>query len=114
MRKIAWMRGATKAFTRLPAGVREQMLEALAVAQRGGLSDTARPMKGDLRDIVEIRIGTASGAYRTMYTTQFGAFLYVVHVFQKKSTHGSETPKREIDVIRRRLKAIRAVGAQRN
>ena len=34
-----------------------------------------------------------------------GSSVYVLHAFQKKSTHGSATPKREIDLIRRRLAA---------
>jgi phage-related protein len=36
----------------------------------------------------------------------YGAFLdaiYVLHVFQKKSTKGVATPTREIDLIKRRL-----------
>jgi phage-related protein len=31
--------------------------------------------------------------------------VFVLHVFQKKSTHGMATPKADIDLIRERLKA---------
>jgi phage-related protein len=34
--------------------------------------------------------------------------VYVLHCFQKKSTKGIETPKREMDMIRERLKAAQA------
>ena len=31
--------------------------------------------------------------------------MYVLHAFQKKSKRGMETPKLEIDLVKRRLKA---------
>ena len=42
-------------------------------------------------------------AYRAMYTVGFADVVYVLHAFQKKSTKGIATPKREIDLIRKRL-----------
>ena len=36
-------------------------------------------------------------------TVKFKDAIYVLHAFQKKSTKGVATPKREIDVVRRRL-----------
>lgn len=32
-----------------------------------------------------------------------GDDIYVLHVFQKKSKHGIETPKKEIDLIKQRF-----------
>ena len=36
-----------------------------------------------------------------------GEEIWVVHAFQKKSTQGIKTPKREIDLIRDRLKSLK-------
>lgn len=36
-----------------------------------------------------------------------GDDVWVVHAFQKKSTQGVKTPKKEIDLIRSRLKRLR-------
>jgi phage-related protein len=33
-----------------------------------------------------------------MYTAKLAGVIYVLHVFQKRSTHGVATPKREIAV----------------
>ncbi|MYA99546.1 hypothetical protein F4X90_07700 [Candidatus Poribacteria bacterium] len=41
--------------------------------------------------------------YRAVYTVKLGQSLYVLHCFQKKSKRGIRTPKKEIDLIRRRL-----------
>lgn len=41
--------------------------------------------------------------YRAVYVVNLGDMIYVLHCFQKKSTQGIKTPKKEIDLIRRRL-----------
>ena len=46
-------------------------------------------------------------AFRVVYAVQLGDELWVVHAFQKKSTHGIETPKHEIDLIKNRLKRLK-------
>lgn len=43
--------------------------------------------------------------FRTVYTVRFAGAVYVLHAFQKKARKGVQTPKREIEMIRRRLKA---------
>ena len=39
---------------------------------------------------------------RPVYTARLRGAIYVLHVFQKKSTHGIATPRRILDVIRQR------------
>ena len=53
---------------------------------------------------MQIRSDYASNTYRAVYTTKIGDTIYVLHAFEKKSKRGIETPKREIDQIKRRLK----------
>ena len=40
-----------------------------------------------------------------MYAVRFKAAIYVLHAFQKKAKQGIATPKQELDLVRRRLKA---------
>ena len=54
--------------------------------------------------MVEIVENTADSTYRAVYTVRFGATVYVLHCFQKKSTRGITTPKPDLDLIRQRLK----------
>jgi phage-related protein len=42
--------------------------------------------------------------YRTVYTVRLEGVLYILHVFQKKSTKGIATPQRHLDLVRRRLR----------
>ncbi len=42
-----------------------------------------------------------------MYAVRVGENLYVLHAFQKKSKKGIATPKPDIELIKRRLKAVK-------
>lgn len=46
-------------------------------------------------------------AFRVIYALQIGEEIWVVHAFQKKSTQGIKTPKREIDLVKERLKRLK-------
>ena len=48
-----------------------------------------------------------TGAYRTVYALQLGERLWVLHAFQKKAKQGIKTPKKDIDLIRERLKRLK-------
>jgi phage-related protein len=50
----------------------------------------------------------ARNAYRAVYTVRFAGAVYILHCFEKKSKRGIETPKREMDLIRARLKEAEA------
>ena len=42
-----------------------------------------------------------------IYAVQLAEEIWVIHAFQKKSTQGFKTPKREIDLIKDRLKRLK-------
>ena len=53
--------------------------------------------------VLEIVASHHGNAWRAVYTVGFQDAIYVLHVFQKKSTKGVVTPTREIDLIKQRL-----------
>ena len=73
----------------------------------GGKADIAKPMKGLGSGVFEIALPYRGNAFRVVYAVQIGADLWVVHVFQKKSTQGIKTPKHEIDLINDRIKRLK-------
>ena len=78
---------------------------ALYHAQIGLVHPDAKPLKGfGSAGILEIVEDWRGSAYRAVYTVRFENVVYVLHCFQKKSKHGAKTPKRELDLIRERLK----------
>ena len=84
---------------------------AIRTAQQGGKSDLATPMRGDLRDVTEVRDDDEAGTYRLMYTTKIGGNLFILDFFRKKSKSGAATPQADLNRIRMRLKKAREIYA---
>jgi phage-related protein len=93
----------------LPAKVRVSFGHAIYEAQCGGEAPSAKALRGfGGRGILEIVEDFDGNTYRAVYTVRFFGAVYVLHVFQKKSKRGIETPKTEIELIRRRLLTAQA------
>lgn len=108
-RSVSWIGAARKAFVAFPAGAQSICLSALTIAAEGGKADVARPMKGLGMGVYEIALSYRGNAFRVVYAVQLGADIWVVHAFQKKSTHGIKTPKHEIDLVKDRIKRLKEV-----
>ena len=106
-RPVSWIRAALRDFETFPAGAQSICLAALTIAAEGGKADIAKPLKGLGSGVFEIALPFRGGAFRVIYGVQIGEEIWVVHAFQKKSVRGVETPQREIDVVRRRLKRLK-------
>lgn len=106
-RDVDWIKAAQRDFQKFPAKVREHIATALNFAAHGQIPDTAKPMKGLGSGVFEIALRHQGDAYRTVYAVQIGDSIWVVHAFQKKSTKGIATPKKEIDLVKSRLKQLR-------
>lgn len=103
---VEWLGSSYKDFVAFPDAVQDAMGYALYVAQTGGMPDRAKPLKGfGGAGVVELMEDHGSGTYRAVYTVRFANAIYVLHAFQKKSRSGIATPKEDIDLIKRRLKA---------
>ncbi len=78
---------------------------ALFVAQLGDKPPNAKPLRGyhgaGILDLVEDFDGDT---YRVVNTVRFADAVYVLHCFQKKSTRGSATSRRDLDLIEARLR----------
>jgi phage-related protein len=98
-----------KAFEEFPVGAQSICLTALTIAAEGGKADIAKPMHGLGSGVFEIALPFRGDAYRVVYAVQLADELWVVHAFQKKSTQAIKTPKREIDLIKDRLRGLREV-----
>lgn len=46
-------------------------------------------------------------AFRVVYAVQLADEIWVIHAFQKKSKQGIKTPKRDIDLVKDRLKRLK-------
>ena len=108
-RPVSWLTPARKAFEEFPEDAREIIVDALSVAAESGKAGIAKPMKGLGSGVFEIALPYRGNAFRVVYAVQLGEDLWVVHVFQKKSTQGIKTPKHEIDLVKDRLKRLKEI-----
>jgi phage-related protein len=106
-RPVSWIKAALKEFETFPQGARSICLAALTIAAEGGKADIAKPMHGVGSGVFEIALPFRGDAYRVVYAVQLAEEIWVVHAFQKRSTQGIKTPKREVDMTKDRLKRLK-------
>ena len=112
MKDVTWIGDSREQVRRFPKTVRRTGGEALRFARRGAKHPKAKPMRGIGSGVWEIVAYYDTDTYRAVYTVKIGEKIYVLHAFQKKSTRGIRTPKREIDLIKQRLKIAQQLEAK--
>jgi phage-related protein len=105
MKPLRWIASAKDDLSAMPTEVRRAVGYALFAAQQGEKHDDAKVLKGfGDAAVLEIIARHDGETFRAVYTVRFGEMVYVLHVFQKKSKRGIATPKKELELIRKRLK----------
>jgi phage-related protein len=104
LKPVRWIGRSLADLRASPRAVRIDIGHALFAAQEGKTDPAAKPLKGfGGASVVEIVVSHHGNAWRAVYTVRFVDAIYVLHVFQKKSTKGIATPTRVIDLIKQRL-----------
>ncbi len=107
LKPLYWVGSAKRDLLKMPDEVITTFGYALHLAQEGKKHAQAKPLKGfygaGVLEIVEDHVGDT---YRAIYTVKNPDGVYVLHCFQKKSTQGIATPKRELDLLAERLKLV--------
>ncbi len=103
-KSLVWIASSRRDMRALPKEVRRTFGVALFAVQTGETPPIAKPLRGfGGAGVLELIEDDAGGTYRAVYTVRYITAIYVLHVFQKKSKRGRETPRQEIDLIRQRL-----------
>lgn len=104
-KQLVWVGSSRRDLREFPPAVRRTFGVALFAVQLGETPPDAKPLRGfggaGVLELIEDHKGST---YRAVYTVRFATRIYVLHAFQKKSKRGIATPKREIELIRERLK----------
>ena len=105
MKEISWVGDSREKLRNFPQSARRTIGEALSFVQEARQRHpNAKPLRGIGSGVWEIVARYDTNTYRAVYTVNIGERIYVLHAFQKKSSRGIRTPKREIDLIKQRLK----------
>lgn len=110
IKELEWIGSSRKDMQALPLPVKRVFGVALYAAQLGDKPPEAKVLKSfDGAGVLELVEDHRGDTYRAVYSVRFALKVYVLHVFQKKAKYGIATPKRELDLIRERLKRAEAL-----
>ena len=104
LKPVRWAGSPRRDVKSFPQPVQLEIGHALYAAQKGETDPAAKPLKGfGGRGVLEIVTALRGDTWRSIYTIRFAGAVYVLHAFQKKSKSGIATPKKEMDLVRRRM-----------
>src|ERR1017187_9469462 len=93
LKPVRWIGPSLRDLRSFPRQVRIDIGHALFAAQEGKTDPAAKLLKGfGGASVIEIVASHHGNAWRAIYTVRFRDPIYVLHVFQKKSTKGIATP----------------------
>jgi phage-related protein len=107
-RPLYWEGSSKKDFKEFPIPIQKDMGVALFVVQLGGTPESAKPWKGNGSGVYELVDDYRGDTFRAVYTVRMGDAVHVLHAFQKKSKSGIATPRPDVELIEKRLKAVLA------
>lgn len=109
LRPVVWLGDSKRNLRDFPDAAQKLLGDELQLIQFGGMPKDAKPFKG-IGGVVEIALRYASDAYRVVLALQIGRRIFILHAFQKKSKRGIETPKRDVNLIRKRYSEAQELG----
>ncbi len=103
---------ALKDLKMFPLEVKDELGFALHQVQEGKTPESSKPLKGFGPGVIEIICNFDTNTYRAVYAVKLNEIVYVLHCFQKKSKSGTKTPKKELDLIDKRLKIAKMIASK--
>ena len=111
---LFWVGSSKRDLKGFPLAIRRMMGFALFQAQAGGKHMDAKPLKGfGGAGVLEVVADLEGSTFRAVYTVKFAGAVYVLHAFQKKSKAGIATPRRDLELIRQRLREAEEIAKRR-
>lgn len=101
---ILWIGNSKKDLKDMPLDVQKEIGHSLREIQKGKDPGNTKLLRHLHEPIREIVVDEREGTFRVAYTIEFKDAIAVLHVFQKKSKKGIETPRHEIELILQRFK----------
>src|ERR1019366_672219 len=113
LKPVIWIGSSRNDLREFPEPVQDHIGYALYVAQRGGRHRDAKALRGfGGAGVVEVVKDYRGDTFRAVYTLRHAGTVYVLHAFQKKSKTGRETPHRDMELIRQRLREAEQIAKE--
>jgi len=102
--QIVFMGDSLKLLRGFPDDVKDEIGQALRMAQRGLKHDSAKPYSSVTKGM-EVVSNHDGDTWRGVYTLAFEGWVYVLDCFQKKSHKGKRVPKEGAQRVQLRFRA---------
>lgn len=102
---IAWEGDSKEVISSFPDAAKSNLGFDLRLLQEGRKPTDYRPMTSIGTGVFELRDQDDRAWYRVVYLSRVRDVIHVLHCFEKRSR---ETPMKEINTARQRLKAVRS------
>jgi phage-related protein len=102
---VAWEGDSKEVISLFPDLAKYNLGFDLRLLQQGQQPTDYRPMRSIGPGVFELRDQDQRAWYRVVYLSRVRGVIHVLHCFEKRSR---ETPAKEINTARQRLKAVRA------
>lgn len=114
LKPLIWVGSSRKDLRAFPEPVQGHIGYALYVAQCGGKHEDTKPLTGfGGAGVVEVISDYRGDAFRAVHTVRYAGAVYVLHTFQKKSKSRRATPRRDMELIKRRLSEAKQIAKGR-
>ncbi len=111
LKPVIWLGTSLKDLREFPSPVQDHMGYALYIAQRGGKHHDAKVLSGfGGAGVLEVIKDHRGDTFRAVYTLKYAGTVYVLHAFQKKSKSGRLTPRRDMELIKQRLREAEQIA----
>jgi len=111
LKPVTWVGTSLKDLREFPAPVQDVMGYALYLAQGGGKHPDAKVLSGfGGAGVLEAIKDYRGDTFRAVYTLKYAGTVYVLHAFQKKSKTGRATPRRDMELIKQRLREAEQIA----
>jgi len=113
LKPVIWVGSSRKDLRAFPEPVRDHIGYALYIAQSGGKHRDTKTLSGfGGAGVVEVVKDFRGDTFRAVYTLRCARAVYVLHAFQKKSKTGRETARRDIELVRQRLREAERIAKE--
>jgi len=110
MRQVVWLGDTKKNLMEFPVEVMQRIGFQLHLVQSGEIPSDVKPFNGVGSGVFEITVQYDKEAYRCVHAVQLGEYIYILHVFHKKSKQGISTSKQDVDLIKKRYADARSLA----
>ena len=114
LKPVIWVGSSRRDLRAFPELVQDHMGYALYIAQRCGKHRDTKTLSVFVgAGVVEVVKDYRGDTFRAVYTLRYAGAVYVLHAFQKKSKTGRETARRDLALVKQRLREAEQIAKER-